>query len=51
MSVRCPNKKSPEWLKLVDNLGENEAYRVFLANDEEVPEMSVVDELALRDFF
>ena len=40
--VSCPNRNSKEWIKLVDELGETNAYKVFLANNEEVPEMSVI---------
>ena len=40
--LACPNKNSPEWKALVEALGENYAYKVFLANDERVPEMRAV---------
>ena len=39
MSILCPNKKSKEWLYLVEKLGETSAYKVFLHNKESVPSM------------
>src|SRR5690606_13827195 len=41
----CPNKNLPEWKLLVDNLGEDEAYRIFIANGYEVPELNAVESL------
>ena len=40
MAIACPNKKSKEWLFLVDKLGETSAYKVFLHNKESVPAMT-----------
>ena len=45
MATKCPNKKSPEWIKLVDGVGNDMAWKVFLANNEETPEMSVIDQI------
>jgi len=45
MAVRCPNKNSPEWRRLTYQLGETEAYKVFLANNESVPHMEVVERI------
>jgi hypothetical protein len=42
----CPVKSSPEWIKLVSSLGERDAYKVFLANNEEVPDMDIIDSIA-----
>lgn len=33
----CPNKSNPDWIKLVDSVGEFEAYRVFISNNYEIP--------------
>lgn len=41
--VRCPNKQAPEWKKLVNELGEITAYKIFLMNKEFVPSMEEVD--------
>jgi len=41
--VACPYPNSPEWIKLVDAVGETEAYKVFLANGELVPDMNTID--------
>lgn len=43
--IACPNKNSPEWKALVEGLGELEAYKAFLANGEEVPDMEQVRQL------
>lgn len=45
MSTACPNKNSAEWIKLVDSLGEREAYKIFIANNDQLPNMEVVDAL------
>jgi hypothetical protein len=42
--MKCPNKNSAEWVRLVNALGETNAYKVFIHNGEEVPEMSKVNE-------
>jgi hypothetical protein len=41
--MKCPNKNSKEWITLKEALGINEAYRVFIANNEEVPSMIEVE--------
>lgn len=41
---KCPNVNSPEFKKLVANLGETTAWRIFISEGE-VPEMSKVDEI------
>ncbi len=42
MQTKCPYKLLPEWVLLVDSLGENGAFGIFLANNEEVPTMEEV---------
>jgi hypothetical protein len=36
----CPNKSHPDWVKLVNKIGINEAYREFIANDYTIPNPS-----------
>lgn len=43
MARLCPNINSPEWKKLVSQVGETNAYRIFLHNNEEVPSEQAVD--------
>ncbi|MFW5799592.1 MAG: hypothetical protein ACOCV8_02155, partial [Spirochaetota bacterium] len=45
MAVICPNTNHPDWEKLVNALGENGAYKVFIANNEEIPSSDKVDEI------
>lgn len=45
MTTRCPLVSLPEWKLLVNSIGEDEAYRVFIANGEEVPTIEEVNEL------
>lgn len=47
--MACPVKTSKEWLKLVSGIGELNAYKVFISNGEEIPEMSIVDDI-INDF-
>ena len=42
--VKCPHTGSPEWRKLVDELGEQVAWKVFIAEDG-TPNMQRVDEI------
>ena len=48
MATKCPNKNSEEWKLLVSNIGEIEAYGIFIANSEEVPEMSICKEIVKK---
>lgn len=41
--LNCPNKSSNEWKHLVEILGETTAYKVFLANNEEVPDFNTIE--------
>lgn len=43
--VACPNKSSKEWQRLVEVLGEQESYKIFLANNEDLPSLSEVEEI------
>lgn len=43
--MRCPNKNTDEWRLLESELGEKEAYKVFIANGEDLPPLSVVQQL------
>lgn len=36
--MKCPNKSHPDWIELVNLLGEPGAYKVYLENNEEVPD-------------
>lgn len=45
MTTRCPLVSLPEWKLLVNSIGEDEAYRVFIANGEEIPTIEEVNEL------
>lgn len=38
-AIACPNKNSKEWQYLVNELGEDFAYRVFMTNNDELPAM------------
>jgi len=46
MAVKCPNRNTPEWKKLVKITGSDaESYRLWLANGEEIPSLEqLVDE-------
>ena len=44
MAVRCPNKNSNEWKRLVSAIGEDNAYKVFVHNNEFVPEIDEVED-------
>ena len=45
MANKCPVQSSPEWVKLVEGTTDKLAWKIFLANNEEVPEMSVIDNI------
>lgn len=45
MPAICPNKSSAEWKYLVDRLGEKDAYRFFIANNNVLPSMQVLAEM------
>lgn len=36
----CPNKNSEDWRYLVEMVGETQAFRIFMANDNVVPKMA-----------
>jgi len=40
--IACPNKSSAEYKYLVDQVGEKEAYRLFIANDNSLPNMDTI---------
>jgi hypothetical protein len=40
MAKACPVKNSPEWIYLTKELGDMEAMKIFLANDEDLPDMA-----------
>ena len=35
--MNCPNKNHPDWIKLVNALGEEAALKAFILNNEEIP--------------
>jgi len=37
MAGKCPNKNTTEWKNMVNHVGEFEAYRAFIAHDENLP--------------
>lgn len=41
--MKCPNKKHPDWIKLVEKLGEDGAYKAYLENNEEIPDPNTVN--------
>ena len=52
--LKCPNKSTNEWRHLVETLGETYAYKVYLANNEEIPDIvtinSIIKEQRVDDF-
>ncbi len=48
MAIACPNIQSPEWKKLVNSIGETEAYGIFMANGDSLPDMDTVREIIKR---
>lgn len=40
--MNCPNKNTVEWKTLVDQIGEEGAYKVYLAAGEELPSLAVI---------
>lgn len=42
--LKCPNKSTNEWRHLVETLGETNAYKVYLANNEEIPTGILLEE-------
>lgn len=58
MSIVCPNPNHPDFVKLVEQLGEKEAYRQYMLNANEIPNPDLYenireeygkDEVALSD--
>jgi len=45
MSVKCPNKNTTEWRMLKENLGELNAYKVFVSNNNEVPDLGTIKQI------
>jgi len=43
--MKCPNKNLEEWKLLVSELGEDEAYKVYIANGEEIPSLAIAQVL------
>lgn len=43
--AKCPNKSIPEWKNIVKHVGEFEAYRAYLAHDEQIPAAMPINEL------
>lgn len=37
MAISCPNKSHPDWVALVNEIGEQRAYEEFINNDFEIP--------------
>ena len=49
LMIKCPNKNTEEWKLLVDNLGEINAYRAFIANNDNLPTLDQVNNL-IKEF-
>ena len=45
MSIVCPNKNTPEWKLLVNNVGEVKAYKLFIANNNEIPSLEEINKI------
>lgn len=45
MALVCPNKNNPDWIKLINSVGENQAYKIFIANNNEIPTSDKVNDL------
>jgi len=41
--AKCPNKSHPDWRRLVDEVGEIEAYKYYIANGDEIPNYSQIE--------
>ena len=46
MVLSCPNKSHPDWKAIVEKYDERVAYAAYIANGEEIPPLSFVDERA-----
>ena len=45
MANKCPNKSSIEWKLLEKALGEDGAMSIFIANNEELPSINMVEQI------
>jgi hypothetical protein len=43
--LKCPNKNSQEWRYLVENVGEVNAYKIFIANGDELPDIGSAQDI------
>lgn len=46
MSERCPNKNSAEWKQMVKLFGEKNAWKIFIKENEEVPDLNRIERYA-----
>jgi hypothetical protein len=45
MSISCPNENSPDWKSLVEKVGEDEAYRQYMLNGNDIPNPDLYNDL------
>ena len=43
--MNCPNKNTIEWKTLVEKLGEDGAYRMYIAMGEDLPPLSTINSI------